>query len=67
MNHSLGFCHVIIMCPLFQIDTRYVTMSRDVPASETRVNMTVERPRDMRRLRKKRGPGTITTDWIPAT
>ena len=47
-------------------------MSRDVPASEIRVNMTVERPRDMRfsrnrRLGKKRGPGTITTDWIPAT
>ena len=72
MNQSLGFCHVIIMWPLFQIDTRYVTMTRDVPASETFVNMPVARPRDMRfsrnsRLRKRRGHGTITTDWTPET
>ena len=47
-------------------------MTRDVPESETRVNMPVARPRDMRvsrnsRLKKRRGPGTITTDWIPTT
>ena len=47
-------------------------MTRDVPASETPVNMTVASPRDMRvsrnsRLKKRRGPGKITTDWIPAT
>ena len=47
-------------------------MTRDVPASETFVNMPVARPRDMRfsrnsRLRKRRGHGTITTDWTPAT
>ena len=54
MNHSLGFCHVIIMWPLFQIDTRYVTMTRDVPARETRVNMPVARPCDMRFSRNSR-------------
>ena len=54
MNHSLGFCHVIIMWPLFQIDTRSVTMTRDVPASETRVNMPVARPCDMRFSRNSR-------------
>ena len=47
-------------------------MTWDVPASETRVNMPVARPCDMRfsrnsRYRKRRGPGTITTEWIPAT
>ena len=47
-------------------------MIRDVPASKTRVNMPVASPRDMRvsrnsRLRKRRGPGKMTTDWIPAT
>jgi len=47
-------------------------MTRDVPASETRVNMPVARPHDMRFSRnscqrKRRRPGTITKDWIPAT